>query len=92
MSAHFYKAMFPKPSTFHTFKPRNIYKTTGGGALEKLGKAAVKTVRKIIKKKIVKRGGNKRPGKKGKKQKKAKKKAKKTSKKSKKKHIRDIFM
>jgi len=42
--------MFPGPNTLHVFKPRSIYKATGGGILEKFGKSAIKTVKKIINK------------------------------------------
>ena len=49
--------MFPGPNTLHVFKPRSIYKATGGGILEKFGKSAIKTVKKIIKKKTVKKPG-----------------------------------
>ena len=90
--------MFPKTDSLHLFKPKAVYKATGGGILEKLGKSGIKTVSKIIKKKIVSKK-SKKPRKKqssSKKKKKnasggSKKKKKTPHKKSKKGPIRDIF-
>lgn len=85
--------MFPKTDNLHVFKPKNIYRTTGSGIIQKLGKSGIKTISKLVKKKII----NKKSAKKsGKKQQNKKKNIKKNSspkkkKKSKKGPARDIF-
>lgn len=88
--------MFPKLSNPHVFKPKSVHKAIGAGALGKLGKTAIKTVQKIIKKKITKGGGKKsakkQSGKKKKQKSSSKKKPKKSIKKGKKKPTRDIFL
>lgn len=89
--------MFPKTDNLHIFKPKNIYNATGGGILQKLGKSTIKTVSRIIKKKIGNKKSTKKSTKKqssGKKKNKntgGGKKKKKSSTKSKKPPTRDIF-
>lgn len=90
--------MFPKTDNLRIFKPKSIYGTTGAGLLQKLGKSTIKTVSRIIKKKIGNRKSTKKSTKKqssGKKKKKKNNKntgkKKKPSTTSNKRPTRDIF-
>ena len=56
--------MFPKTDNLHVFKPKNIYRTTGSGIIQKLGKSGIKTISKLVKKKIINKKSAKKSGKK----------------------------